>query len=166
MQKTNNLCALPVHFSCLLWQKWDSFRTSSHSVTVDNTITNTSSILGDRCVFICATHKDRAKKPGEMISIASLPVRPPTGAYEIRNCCFQSPPPRGVLGLISIGPLLWWLTRLQFWPWSLTVKVDKTYRCCHQFYSRWHNFYSQWWNLQVLSCVSFITDCKKFRHQL
>ena len=86
---------------------------------------------------------------------------PPPGAYEIRNCCFQSPL-RGVLGLISIAPLLWWLTGLRFQRWSPTVKVDKTYRCCHYFYSRWRNFYSQWWNLQALSCVY---QCK-FHHQL
>ena len=92
------------------------------------------------------------------------PSRPrvrPGGWLKSEISVFNHPPP-GILSLISITPLLWWLTRLRFSQWSLTVKVDKTYRCCHHFYSQWCNFYSWWWNLQVLSCVYLC----KFHHQL
>ena len=43
-----------------------------------------------------------------------------------------------------------------------TVKVDKTYRCCCHFYSRWRNFYSLWRNLHGYTQDS---ACK-FHHRL
>ena len=96
---------------------------------------------------------------GEMISIAPHPVRPP-GRMKSEIAVFNHPP--GRTGSDFNRPLLWWLTGLRFWQWSPTVKVDKTYRCCHHFYSRWRNFYSRWWNLQALSCVYLC----KFHHRL
>ena len=77
----------------------------------------------------------------------------PSGAYRV---WFQSPP-------------LWWLTGLHLWQPLPTVNFDKTYsRPCH-FYSWWCNFYSQLQNdrhCPVCTYVSFVTNCKKFCHQL
>ena len=86
------------------------------------------------------------------------------GAYEIRNTVFIHP--LGVykvwfqlLPLVMVSRQLWWLTRLQFWQWSPTVK---TYGWWWHFTVGDDTFYSQWQNLQSLSCVSLY----KFCHQL
>ena len=84
------------------------------------------------------------------------------GVTEIRNFCFQ-PPPGAYWVWFQSPPTLWWLTGLWFRWWSLTVKVDKTYRCCCHFYSWGVTFTlndKTYRRCPVCTYLSFITNCK------
>ena len=83
--------------------------------------------------------------------------------FRKRGITLKSSLGRGNFGGHSWSAITFLAILVEPWQWwSLSVKVDKIYRCCHHFYSRWHNFYSQWWYLQVLFCVYLC----KFCHQL
>ena len=189
--KTYRCCCHFYSQWCNFYSQWQNLQVLSCVCTYVSFVTNCKSYITD-CKSDNSTCKFRQILQSRLTAIQLTVTRDiqKWGATENVTLVkwFQSPPtqyaPWGIWNqklLFSITPmghtksdfnhhpLLWWLTGLRFWWWSLTVKVDKTYRCYHHFYGWWRNFYisdETYRHCPVCTYVSLVTDCKKFRHWL